>query len=109
MNTALWLARYQRPGAPEGPTRGTHLREQLEPGDVWEDGAIEMRTGPREHCGPIWVGEDQAIRASYYGWEIDQTTNRPVSVEMDGGERLWRIVRATPPSWTTASCSFPPA
>lgn len=93
MNTTAWLARYQQPAAPEGPRRGTRLREHLEPGDVWEDGLIQLRTGQRDRYGPVWVGEEQAINASYYGWEIDQKTNRPVSVELDGGERLWRIVR----------------
>lgn len=99
MSTVDWLAKYQQPGAPEGPTRGTHLREQLEPGDVWEDGMIQLRTGLRERWGPVWVGEDQAVRASYYGWQIDSSCARPVSVEMDDGERLWRIIRPSSPDW----------
>lgn len=92
MNTQAWLTAQQRPGAPDGPTRGEYLPERLEPGDVGEDGSIALKCGRRDPVGPVWVGEDQAIRASYYGWEIDSSHLGPVMVECDGTDRLWRIV-----------------
>lgn len=95
MNMTDWLARYQQPGAPEGATRGTHLREPLEPGDVWEDGKIGLRSGARWAAGPIWVTEQQAWAAAYYGWAVVSDEYGPCVTEIEDVP-LYQIDRDVP-------------
>ena len=50
------------------PLRGETLPEQLGAGDVLDDGSIMMEDGTLLAHGMVWMREEQATAAAYYGW-----------------------------------------
>ena len=52
----------------EDPTLAYGLAEAIAVGECYADGAIRSNNGGRHLRGNVWVRDDQATRAEYYGW-----------------------------------------
>lgn len=53
----------------EDPTLAYGLAEAVAVGETYADGSIRSNRGGRHVSGQVWVRDDQAERAAYYGWK----------------------------------------
>ncbi len=67
------------------------LPEALGPGDVLDDGSILLPDGTHMMHGCVWLREDQACAAAFYGWA--RLPDGRTGVNLATGEAAYAMMR----------------